>query len=285
MPKATTSVKQIASERSLILLPLNRERLSMATIVEREKLRHNMVLPDTVERRFRRIECEYAARDRLAVHNLHYRQKILLYGVPGCGKTLGAERLAWNTGLTLVKVQFDSILSSFLGDTAKNLRKIFEEVSQTPCVLFFDECDSIIRTREDEKDVGELKRVVNTFLQVLDEYPENGLIVMATNLTKSLDSAIWRRFDDAIKLPKPGKREVQSLLIQTLNASFENAQTEGLDWDILLWETKGFSAAQVVRVAQNAAKTVIMKHQAKVVVTQSLLMDAIQEIKEMPNYE
>ena len=285
MPKTTTSIKQIASEKSLILLPLNRDRLSMATIVEREKLRHNMVLPDTVERRFRRIEGEYAARDRLAVHNLHYRQKILLYGVPGCGKTLGAERLAWNTGLTLVKVQFDSILSSFLGDTAKNLRKIFEEVSQTPCVLFFDECDSIIRTREDEKDIGELKRVVNTFLQILDEYPENGLIVMATNLTKSLDSAIWRRFDDAIELPKPGKREVQSLLIQTLNASFENAQTEGLDWDILLAETEGFSAAQVVRVAENAAKTAIMKCQVKAVVTQSLLMDAIQEIKEMPNHE
>ena len=257
----------------------------MATIVEREKLRHNMVLPDTVERRFRRIEGEYAARDRLRAANLHYRQKILLYGVPGCGKTLGAERLAWNTGLALVKVQFDSILSSFLGDTAKNLRKIFEEVSQTPCVLFFDECDSIIRTREDEKDVGELKRVVNTFLQVLDEYPENGLIVMATNLTKSLDSAIWRRFDDAIELPKPGKREVQSLLIQTLTTSFENTQTEELDWDILLAETEGFSAAQVVRVAQNAAKTVIMKHQTKAVVTQSLLMDAIQEIKEMPNHE
>ena len=78
---------------------------------------------------------------------------------------------------------------------------------------------------------------------------------------------------------------MQSLLIQTLNASFENTQTEGLDWDILLAETEGFSAAQVVKVAQNAAKTVIMKHQAKAVVTQSLLMDAIQEIKEMPNHE
>ena len=284
MPK-TTAAKQLTTENPLILLPLNRDKLSMATIVERDKLRHNMVLPDAVESRFRRIEGEYAARDRLAVHNLHYRQKILLYGVPGCGKTLGAERLAWNTGLALVKVQFDSILSSFLGDTAKNLRKIFEEVSQTPCVLFFDECDSIIRTREDEKDVGELKRVVNTFLQVLDEYPENGLIVMATNLTKSLDSAIWRRFDDAIELPRPGRREVQSLLIQTLNTSFGSAQTEELDWDILLWETEGFSAAQVVRVAQNAAKTAIMKCQTKAAVTQSFLMDAIQEIKEMPNHE
>lgn len=284
MPK-TTAAKQPITENSLILLPLNRDRLSMATIVERDKLRHNMVLPDAVESRFRRIECEYAARDRLHTANLHYRQKILLYGVPGCGKTLGAERLAWNTGLTLVKVQFDSILSSFLGDTAKNLRKIFEEVSQTPCVLFFDECDSIIRTREDEKDVGELKRVVNTFLQVLDEYPENGLIVMATNLTKSLDSAIWRRFDDAIELPRPGKNEVKSLLVQTLKASFSDAEAEELDWNILLEEANGFSAAQVVTVAQNAAKTAIMKYPSRGAATQSFLMDAIQEIKGIPCYE
>jgi len=284
MPR--TATKQSILERTLIPLPLNRDKLSMATIVEREKLRHDMVLPDAVEDRFRRIECEYAARARLAVHNLHYRQKILLYGVPGCGKTLGAERLAWNTGLTLVKVQFDSILSSFLGDTAKNLRKVFDEISETPCVLFFDECDSILRTREDNKDVGEVKRIVNTFLQVLDEYnPDNGLIVMATNLTKSLDSAVWRRFDDVIELPKPSKREVQLLLVHTLQVSFpKTTQTEELDWDILLPEMDGFSAAQVVKVAQNAAKTAILQHQLKTV-TQPLLMGAIQEIKEMPSYK
>lgn len=282
---ATTKQTTANNEKSLIPLPLNRDRLSMATIVDRGKLRYNMVLPDAVESRFRRIECEYAARARLAVHNLHYRQKILLYGVPGCGKTLGAERLAWNTGLTLVKVQFDSLISSLMGDTGKNLRKIFEEISDTPCVLFFDECDSILRTREDDKDVGEVKRIVNTFLQVLDEYnPDNGLVVMATNLTKSLDSAVWRRFDDVIELPKPSKREVQLLLIQTLNASFAKIQTDEFDWDIVLQETKGFSAAQIVKVAQNAAKAAILQHQIKTV-TQSLLMDAIQEIKGMPSYE
>lgn len=282
MPKATT--KQPILEKSLIALPLNRDRLSMATIIERQNLRHNMVLPDAVEDRFRRVECEHAARDRLAAHNLNYRQKILLYGVPGCGKTLGAERLAWNTGLALVKVQFDSLVSSLMGDTGKNLRKVFDEISETSCVLFFDECDSILRTREDNKDVGEVKRVVNTFLRVLDEYnPDNGLIVMATNLTKSLDPAVWRRFDDVIELPKPGKNEVRLLLVQTLKASFSK-EVDELDWNILLAEMEGFSAAQVVKVAQNAAKTVILKHQIKAV-TQSLLMNAIQEIKEMPNHE
>lgn len=282
MPKTTT--RQPILERSLIALPLNRDRLSMATIIERQNLRHNMVLPDAVEDRFRRVECEHAARDRLAAHNLNYRQKILLYGVPGCGKTLGAERLAWNTGLALVKVQFDSLVSSLMGDTGKNLRKVFDEISETSCVLFFDECDSILRTREDNKDVGEVKRVVNTFLQILDEYnPDNGLIVMATNLTKSLDPAVWRRFDDVIELPKPGKNEVRLLLVQTLKASFSK-EVDELDWNILLAEMEGFSAAQVVKVAQNAAKTVILKHRVKAV-TQSLLMNAIQEIKEMPNHE
>lgn len=282
MPKTTT--RQPILERSLIALPPNRDRLSMVTVIERQNLRHNMVLPDAVEDRFRRVECEHAARDRLAAHNLNYRQKILLYGVPGCGKTLGAERLAWNTGLALVKVQFDSLVSSLMGDTGKNLRKVFDEISETSCVLFFDECDSILRTREDNKDVGEVKRVVNTFLQILDEYnPDNGLIVMATNLTKSLDPAVWRRFDDVIELPKPGKNEVRLLLVQTLKASFSK-EVDELDWNILLAEMEGFSAAQVVKVAQNAAKTVILKHRVKAV-TQSLLMNAIQEIKEMPNHE
>lgn len=110
----------------------------------------------------------------------------------------------------------------------------------------------------------------------------NGLIVMATNLTKSLDPAVWRRFDDVIELPKPGKNEVQLLLIQTLKASFSK-EVDEFDWDILLAEMEGFSAAQVVKVAQNAAKTVILKHQIKTV-TQSLLMSAIQEIKEMSNH-
>lgn len=129
MPRTTTAKQPTPIiDRSSLLLPLNRDKVSMATVLERQNLRHDMVLPDAVENQFRRIECEYVARGRLATHNLHYRQKILLYGVPGCGKTLGAERLAWNTGLTLVKVQLDSILSSFMGDSAKNLRKVFDEL-------------------------------------------------------------------------------------------------------------------------------------------------------------
>lgn len=128
------------SSHALSELPTSKRfNLPLVTHIPREKLRHHMVLPNTVEKRFQRIEREYAARDRLAHHGLRYRQKILLYGPPGCGKTLGAERLAWNTGLPLLKVRFDAMVSSFLGETASNLRLIFEDASKNPCLLFLDD--------------------------------------------------------------------------------------------------------------------------------------------------
>jgi Cdc6-like AAA superfamily ATPase len=174
-------------------------------------------LSDAVEERFCRIEREYAARDRLAHYGLKYRQKILLYGSPGCGKTMGAERIAWNTGLPLVKVRFDAMVSSYLGETATNLREVFETAAANPCLLFIDECDALAKSREDAQEVGEIKRVVNTFLQLLDEYEvSNGLLIAATNLTKFLDEAVWRRFDDVIEVPKPTDPEIRTILKQTL---------------------------------------------------------------------
>ncbi|MCT7968349.1 ATP-binding protein [Laspinema sp. D1] len=230
--------------------------------IPRERLRHHMILSDVVEARFRRIEKEYVARDRLAHHGLRYRQKILLYGTPGCGKTMGAERLAWNTGLTLVKVRFDAMVSSFLGETATNLREVFETASQTPCLLFIDECDAIAKSREDVQEVGEIKRVVNTFLQLLDEYEaSNGLLVAATNLTKFLDEAVWRRFDDVIEVPKPTAAEIESILKQTLSS----VEVGVINWETILKKLDNLSAAQIVRVAQDAAKRAILDREELVI--------------------
>lgn len=244
------------------------------TFIPREKLRHHMILPENVEKRFQRIEKEYAARDRLAHHGLRYRQKILLFGSPGCGKTMGAERLAWNTGLSLLKVRFDAMVSSYLGETAINLRSIFELAAKNPCLLFFDECDSIAKSREDTQEVGEIKRVVNTFLQTLDEYESNsGLLVAATNLNKSLDNAIWRRFDDVIEVPRPGKKELESIVRQTLSA----IEVGSINWQLIIQQMEGFSAAQAVRVAQDAAKRAILEREELVI--QEHLEEAIAEIK------
>lgn len=251
-----------------------RSLLPLVTVIPRENLRHHMVLPENIEKRFRRIESEYAARDRLAHYGLRYRQKILLYGFPGCGKTLGAERLAWNTGLPLIKVRFDAMVSSYLGETASNLRLVFEEAEKYPCLLFLDECDSIAKSRQDSQEVGEIKRVVNTFLQILDEYqPSSGLLVAATNLNKSLDTALWRRFDDLIEVPKPGVKELEFILKDTLSA----VEVGTINWLAIVKQMEGFSAAQVVRVAQDAAKRAILEREDLVI--HEHLEEAIKESK------
>lgn len=256
-------------------LPISKRfNLPLVTFIPREKLRHHMVLPKAVEQRFCRIEREYAARDRLAHYGLRYRQKILLYGYPGCGKTLGAERLAWNTGLPLLKVRFDAMISSFLGETASNLRLVFDKASENPCLLFLDECDSIAKSREDAQEVGEIKRVVNTFLQILDEYESSsGLLVAATNLNKSLDTALWRRFDDVIEIPKPGETELEFIIKQTLSA----IDVGTINWNKIIQQMNEFSAAQAVRVAQDAAKRAILDREELVI--QEHLEEAIKEAK------
>ncbi len=266
---------QFSVTEGLQALPTNKRlNLPLVTVIPREKLRHHMVLASSIEKRFRRIEREYAARDRLAHYGFLYRQKILLYGPPGCGKTLGAERLAWNTGLPLLKVRFDAMVSSFLGETASNLRLVFDEALKNPCLLFIDECDSIAKSREDYQEVGEVKRVVNTFLQILDEYqPSSGLLVAATNLNKTLDTALWRRFDDLIEVPLPGKEELEFILKETLST----IEVGTINWSAIVEQVKGFSAAQAVRVAQDAAKRAILEREGLVI--QEHLEEAIREIK------
>ncbi|MBD2426841.1 ATP-binding protein [Phormidium sp. FACHB-1136] len=273
---ATSQRSALSSTAAQTLQPLSSHRRfnhSFVVTVPHDHLRHHMVLSDAVEERFCRIEREYVARDRLAHYGLKYRQKILLYGSPGCGKTMGAERIAWNTGLPLVKVRFDAMVSSYLGETATNLREVFETAAVNPCLLFIDECDALAKSREDAQEVGEIKRVVNTFLQLLDEYEvSNGLLIAATNLTKFLDEAVWRRFDDVIEVPKPERPEIRAILKQTL----ASVEVGSVDWDATVQKLVGVSAAQIVKIAQNAAKRAILDREDLVI--QEHLEDAIQDV-------
>ena len=114
------------NRKTLAELPTSRRHgESLVTLIPRELLEHHMVLPKEIEARFARIENEYAARERLGAYGLRPRKTILLYGQPGCGKSLGAKRLAWNVGLPLLKVRFDALISSFFGESAANLRPRF----------------------------------------------------------------------------------------------------------------------------------------------------------------
>ena len=273
--KPTLSAEpKINSEKLMQTLPVSRRYQDPLVVrVERSALRHFMVLPDSVEARFKRIEQEYTAKDRLASFGLRYKKKILLYGQPGCGKTMGAERLAWATGLPLVKVRFDALISSYFGESGVNLRAVFESASAKPCVLFLDECDFIAKSRNNQNDVGEVPRLVNTLLQLLEDFDAPGLLVAATNLDKQLDKALFRRFDDVFEVLPPGEQEVERLLQQTLSAVTID---KSISWSHLAEKLIGMSAADVVKVAQDAAKSTVLL--GKAIVKEDDLNFAISEI-------
>jgi SpoVK/Ycf46/Vps4 family AAA+-type ATPase len=239
------------------------------------KLRHHMVLPEAVERRFLRIEKEFAARTRLAKHGLKPRHRILLYGPPGCGKSLGAERLAWNTGLPLRKVRFDTLLSSYFGETMANLRKVFDAAQASPCALFMDECDSLARSRTQRNDVGEVTRITNALLEMLEDYKGDGLVIAATNLDSALDSALFRRFDEVLKVPLPGIQEIGRMLETSLSPMEKDAT---ISWRELAQAMDGMSGSEVVHVAQSAAKHCVLEGRRRV--SETDLRHALAEVQE-----
>jgi SpoVK/Ycf46/Vps4 family AAA+-type ATPase len=233
-----------------------RKNIPLATEIQRDDLRHEMILPEDVELRVRRIEKEYIARERLAHFGLKPRRRILLHGSSGCGKSMSAERIAWNIGLPFLKVRFEAVISSYLGESASNLKSLFEVIENYPCVLLLDEFDFIGKSREGKHDVGEMHRVVNILLNVLEDYNGQGIIIATTNLEGTLDKALFRRFDDIIELPKPGQVQVQKILRSTLGA----INTEkGLNWKNLSKKLDGFSAALVVKIANDAAKSAVIQ--------------------------
>ncbi len=273
-PKNTGHIPTTDSDRTLKELPLSRRHGELlTTLVPREALEHHMVLPPEVEERFARIEREYAARERLGAYGLRNRKTILLYGPPGCGKSLGAKRLAWNTGLPLLKVRFDALLSSYFGESATNLRAVFDAAKERPSVLLLDECDFIARSRTTSKDIGEASRIVNSLLQLMEEFDAPGLLVATTNVEASLDEALFRRFDEVFQVPLPGLEELEKLLRMTLSAV---QVAPKMDWNRLVSQLAGASAAMSVKAAQDAAKAAVLCGEK--VVTESLLKKAIHEL-------
>jgi SpoVK/Ycf46/Vps4 family AAA+-type ATPase len=232
-----------------------RDNSQLVSYIPRDQLKHHMVLPDFVEERLLSIEKEFVAKDRLGKYNLYPKKKILLHGAPGCGKTLSAERIAWNLGLPLLKVRFDALLSSYFGESASNLRAVFDYCQLKSVVLLLDECDFISKSRLTAHDVGEVPRIVNMFLTLLEEYSAPGLAIATTNLKIKLDEALFRRFDDIIEIPIPQQLEREKLLRMTLSAIPVSLD---LDFRNLAKALDGYSYANIVLTAQRAAKSSVL---------------------------
>jgi len=193
-------------------------------------------------------------KEKFEAHDVPIPNKIVMFGPPGTGKTLSAFYIAQQLALPLVLVRLDAIIHSHLGETGSNIRKIFEYAKSSPCVLFLDEFDAIARTRDNNDEVKEMARVVNTLLQCLDEFEGDSVFIAATNLEEQLDHAVWRRFDTRITYSLPttdSRREYIGLL----TGQFE--QEEGI-LDETAELVQGCSFAEIEQVILKAKRKAII---------------------------
>lgn len=237
-------------------LPKDKERdLPLLQIKESVRRLEDVVLSDENTSLLNEILQEHHRAETLKSHGLHPVDRLLFCGPPGCGKTLTAEVLASELGLPLAIVRIDSVVSSFLGETAANLRQVFDFISSVPMVVLFDEFDALAKERADNAEHGELKRVVNAFLQMLDAYEGKSLLVAATNHERILDPAIWRRFDEVLVFENPNLEQLRRLLsikLRGLRREFD------IDDSRIVGLFKGMSHADVERVLRRAAKDMVL---------------------------
>lgn len=242
----------------------------------REERLRDIVLGEDTRKTLLRLLEENRSRARLEKFGVGPRRRVLLYGPPGCGKTLTAEVVAGEMGVPLMTVRLDTLFSRFLGATGAQLRVVFSEMSRRPGVYLFDEFDAIAKSRGDTQDVGEMNRVVTTFLQLVDADVSGSIIVAATNHLELLDRAVYRRFDAIVALPKPNAEQIAGLLtlrLRRLGLTLPAANSVGAS-------AEGNSFADVARACDDAIRTMVL--QGREQVQQGDLVSAFRELSLRP---
>lgn len=206
--RASTEAAKMQSLLPESLLPLIREEAARRPVRE-------LVFSKAIVEEVREFVDEYGQAALLRSHSLEPRHTVLLVGPPGTGKTSLASALAYELGLPFLTVRYDGLVGSYLGETAGRLQQIVDYVGRIPCVLFFDEFESVGKERGDAQETGEIKRVVSSLLMHMDSIPSSCVIVCATNHPEMLDRAVWRRFELRMELPLPSAAELRDWLIRT----------------------------------------------------------------------
>jgi len=254
-PASTAAPPPGVLPRHMEVLPKDRERDSLLLEIRQpSNSLADAVLTEENRQALLEIIREYRHGDLLRSHGLRPRTRLLFCGPPGCGKTLCASVVAGELGLPILYARFDAIVSSYLGETAANLRKVFDHATRGHWVLLFDEFDAIGKSRDNSSEHGELKRVVNTFLQLLDGFAGDSIVIAATNYEALLDRALWRRFDDVLAFTLPSRDQVRALLGLKL-LGIRHAE---VDLDLFVDDVEGLSHADIERICQDAIRDCLL---------------------------
>jgi SpoVK/Ycf46/Vps4 family AAA+-type ATPase len=233
----------------------------------------DMALPETLAERLRRVLVEQRQQKKLREHGLQPRRKLLFVGPPGSGKTMSASALAGELHLPLFTIMLEGLITKFMGETAAKLRLVFDAIRQTRGVYLFDEFDALGANRTQANDVGEIRRVLNSFLQFLEKDTSDSLIVAATNHGQMLDRALFRRFDDVVEYTLPDTRLAEEILRRKL-ATYD---TTGVEWPQILPEAEGLSHADLARASEEAAKKAVLGGSTQI--TSDAVLSALRERK------
>ena len=231
----------------------------------------DMVLHPSLRAKLERVLREQWATDKLMSHGLAPSRKLLLVGPPGTGKTMTAAALAGELHLPLYVIVLHALITRFMGETAAKLSLVFDALAKNPGVYLFDEFDAIGTQRTAGNDVGEIRRVLNSFLQFLEQDQSRSLVVAATNHVESLDAALFRRFDAVIDYDQPSP-ELAETVVRNRLATFE---LEGLDWSAIRERCEGLSYAELASACDVAAKDVVLDDAT--IITTELLLAALSE--------
>ena len=244
-------------------VPIGRPRGELANLLEvsyPSARLGQIVLGEELGDQIRRVLREQRHAARIVEWGLAPRRKLLLTGPPGTGKTLTASVLAGELGLPLLQVRLDGLITKYMGETAAKLRQIFEATARTRGVYFFDEFDAIGSQRGLANDVGEIRRVLNSFLQMIEQDRSHSLVIAATNHPRILDPALFRRFDDILHYELPDRSQIA----QVLRTRLASEAVKRIRWRSLAILAAGLSYADVVRAADDVLKDALI-HERRLV--------------------
>lgn len=246
-------------------------RLQIVEVIPPEETIRNIVLAPLTKSQVEEFVNIVLNSSKLEMQGLDVPKTLILYGKPGCGKTSIAHYISYLTGLPLVLARLDSLVSSLLGSTAKNIRKIFDYVMGFPSILFLDEFDAIAKARDDQKELGELKRVINSLLQNMDAMPKHCVLIAATNHPELLDKAVWRRFLQKIEVGMPKSEELADLIRLFCGENQENVANLILSTKGLINIFEGMSPSDMKNIFDRAKVKAILSDKKEISISHLLL--------------